>query len=202
MNSDSELVVPWNAGSWTNKPVATALTPLGLKVTATPNSDAWRGADDGSVASSQNSLLVDFKPGMAMEVEFIADMIDQFDQAGLFIRVSDENWAKAGMELVDGQLRLGAVVTKGLSDWSSCGVADWNGRAIRVRASWQCNTVVVRAKVDGEQFRLVRWFPLDESLAVQAGPYVASPKRAGMSITFTDWSITDADERVHERAAG
>ncbi len=177
------------------------MTPLGLKVTATPHSDVWRGADDGSTVFTQNALLVDFKPGMAMEVEFIADMIDQFDQAGIFLHVSDEIWAKAGMELVDGQLRLGAVVTNKLSDWSSCGVADWNGRAIRVRASWQDNTVVVRAKVDGEKFCLVRWFPLDESLVVQAGPYLAAPKRAGMSIIFMDWRITSGDERIHERAA-
>lgn len=200
MNSDMGFVVPWADGSWMNRPEAAVETQLGLKVTATAHSDAWAGADGGGSLLTQDALVVDFPHGSAMEVEFIADMIDQFDQAGLFLYAAHDNWAKAGMELADGRLQLGAVVTRGMSDWSACCMTDWNGRAVRVRASWQDNAVIVRASVDGERYRLIRWFPLDGSLKVQAGPYLASPSRGGLTITFTDWRITEADQQVHQRA--
>lgn len=201
MDPDMGFVVPWADGSWMNQPEAAVETQLGLKATATAYSDAWRGADGGVGLATQNALVVDFQHGSAMEVEFIADMIDQFDQAGLFLYVAEDNWAKAGMELADGRLQLGAVVTRGMSDWSACCMTDWNGRAVRVRLSWKNNAVIVRASVDGERYRMVRWFPLDGSLKVQAGPYLASPSRGGLSITFTDWRITAADQQVHQRAA-
>lgn len=201
MNSDLSRVVPWADGSWMNQPEAVDQTPLGLKVTATAHSDAWRGADDHAILATQNALVVDFLHGSAMEVEFIADMTAQFDQAGIFLHVAEDHWAKAGMELTQGQLQVGAVVTWRLSDWSACRMSDWNGRAVRVRMSWQDNAVIVRASVDGEKYRLVRWFPLDSSLKVQAGPYLASPSRGGLSITFTDWRTAEADEQVHLRAS-
>lgn len=195
MYTGERISVPWATGKWTNKPAALEKTSLGLTVTATEKSDAWRTNANGLSRSSENALLGDFRPGQAVEVAFIADMIEQYDQAGVFLRVNEEHWAKAGMELSDGLLQLGAVVTRGESDWSACCVPDWNGRPIRVRASWNAGTVVVSAKVDKEPFRLVRIFPLPETLEVKAGPFLASPTRRGLSITFTDWCLTEADSR-------
>ncbi len=197
MSTDQGCTVPWESGSWTNVPQAVERTALGLMVTATPHSDAWRGTPYGVVKDSANALLTDFKPGQAMEVAFIADMTEQFDQAGLFLRVNDEHWVKTGMELDDGLLQLGAVVTNGSSDWSACCMADWNGRPVRIRASWSEDAITIRASVDGDPFRLVRLFPLDTSLTVKAGPYVASPVRSDFSITFTDWRTTPPDTSVH-----
>ena len=44
--------------------------------------------------------------------------------AGIFIRVSAEQWAKAGVEYADGSLQVGAMVTDGSSDWSLAPVPD------------------------------------------------------------------------------
>ncbi len=99
MDPDMGFVVPWADGSWMNQPEAAVETQLGLKATATAYSDAWRGADGGVGLATQNALVVDFQHGSAMEVEFIADMIDQFDRSDL-----DHAVAEAGIQA--GRLRI------------------------------------------------------------------------------------------------
>ena len=98
------------------------------------------------------------------------------------------------MELSDGLLQLTATLTRGFSDRSMCRVADWNGRPVRVRAAWKHEMMWIYASVDGEPLQLVRMFPFEGALKVKAGPYVASPRRKRLSITFTEWLITDADD--------
>ena len=185
--------VPWSAGVWTNPPAATKQTPLGLTVQAIRGSDVWTDPRTGEPTRSENALLCELHPGQGMEVAFIADMTEQFDQAGVFIAAEDGTWAKAGMELADGLLQLSATVTRERSDRSMCWLPDWNGRPVRIRISWKDSTIAVRASVDGDPFQLVRVFSLSEDQSVSAGPYLASPHRQGLSITFTDWAITDAD---------
>eukprot|EP01065_Artemidia_motanka_P006122 TRINITY_DN1299_c0_g1_i1.p1 TRINITY_DN1299_c0_g1~~TRINITY_DN1299_c0_g1_i1.p1 ORF type:complete len:231 (+),score=79.74 TRINITY_DN1299_c0_g1_i1:64-756(+) len=43
----------------------------------------------------------------------------QFDQGGIVVRLSSELWLKAGIEVVDGVPRIGAVCTNVVSDWST-----------------------------------------------------------------------------------
>lgn len=189
--------VPWDAGSWTHPPAATARTDDGLRVTAIEGSDAWRVTSYGFVHDSEHALLAPFPAGNAVEVSFRADFTDQFDQAGLFLRVDEQHWVKAGVEFTDGALQLGAVVTDGRSDWSAAPVPEWNGRLLTIRASWVASAVTVRAKADGEDFRLVRVLPLDADLDVQAGPLICAPTRSGLTVTFTSWALTAADASLH-----
>ncbi|MGY3262392.1 regulation of enolase protein 1 (concanavalin A-like superfamily) [Frigoribacterium sp. 2355] len=81
-----------------------------------------------------------------MEVSFVLDFSAQFDQAGIFVSVGPETWVKAGVELSDGEQSLGAVVTRGESDWSLSPV-EWTGRTVTMRASRSGNALTVRARV-------------------------------------------------------
>ena len=54
------------------------------------------------------------------EVSFELFPIFQFDQGGVLLYGDEDNWVKAGMEVVDGVGRASVVVTvNGFSDWSS-----------------------------------------------------------------------------------
>ena len=189
--------VDWNEGRWTTPPVG--VTPDGddLVVTAAEGSDAWRVTSYGFVHDNEHALLAPLSAGTAVEVEFDVTMSEQFDQAGLFLRVSSECWTKAGIEYVDGVLNLGAVVTDGRSDWSSGPVPEWAGRRATVRASRSGDAVTVRARVDDEPFRMVRLFPLDPQLALAAGPYLCAPTRADLTVRFRRWELTDPDSSLH-----
>lgn len=188
--------VPWTEGRWTNEPVLTRVTDEGLAVTAVEGSDAWRTTSYGFVHDSEHALLRPLADGQAVEVSFRVDLPEQFDQAGVFLKVDEENWIKAGVERSDGTESLGAVVTRGESDWSLAPVPEWVGRVATIRASLSNDAVTIRARVDDGPWLLVRVAPLP-SASVSAGPFCCAPSRAGLTVQFLSWRVTDADGALH-----
>ncbi|HEY5222813.1 MAG TPA: DUF1349 domain-containing protein [Microbacteriaceae bacterium] len=174
-----------------------AAEPVLLEVTAAEGSDAWRTTSYGFVHDTEHALLVPFAHGSAVEVSFVARFDAQFDQAGVFVRIDENNWIKAGVEFADGTPQLGAVVTRDMSDWSVAPVPEWAGRVVTVRASWDLDALTIRARVDAEPFRLVRLVPLEPGATASAGPLVCAPTRAGLTVRFTRWNVGPVDAALH-----
>ncbi|MFJ6678429.1 DUF1349 domain-containing protein [Microbacterium sp. NPDC091382] len=189
--------VDWSEGTWTTPPVAAEERDGMLLVTAAEGSDAWRLTSYGFVHDTEHALVAPLPDGSAMEVEFEIPFEAQFDQAGLFVRVDDARWVKAGIEYADGALQLGAVVTDGMSDWSLAPVPDWSGRRITVRVSRDGTALTVRAGAAGEELRLVRVVPFAADLEASAGPFVCAPSRAGLTVPFAAWRRGVADADLH-----
>jgi regulation of enolase protein 1 (concanavalin A-like superfamily) len=189
--------IPWAAGTWTTPPAHEEVRDNGLHVTAREGSDAWRVTSYGFVHDSEHALLAPFAQDTAVEVSFQLDFSAQFDQAGVFVRVDDTTWVKAGVEWSDGEESLGAVVTRGVSDWSLSPVPGWAGRLVTVRTSRSGDALTVRARVDDEPWRLVRVAPLDPDAVATAGPFCCAPSRDGLTVHFTSWRTTAADESLH-----
>jgi regulation of enolase protein 1 (concanavalin A-like superfamily) len=189
--------IPWGTGSWTHGPVAVHERDGRLEVTAAIESDAWRTTAYGFVHDSEHALLAPFVHGTAVEVSFVADFDEEFDQAGIFVRLDERNWMKAGVEFADGGLQVGAVVTRERSDWSVAPVPEWSGRQVTVRASWDGDALTVRARADDEPFRLVRVVPLEPAATASAGPLLAAPTREGLTVRFTRWQVGEVDAALH-----
>lgn len=189
--------IPWQAGTWTHPPLASGVTPHGLSVTAREGADAWRLTSYGFINDSEHALVAPFAPGHGMEVTFRADFTQQFDQAGIFLRVDAHRWVKAGVEFADGALQIGGVVTDEYSDWSVAPVPDWNRQEITIRMSRAGGALTIRARSGRAPWRLVRVAPLPDDLDASAGPYVCAPSRAGLEVTFTSWRLTAPDARLH-----
>ncbi|MET4703007.1 DUF1349 domain-containing protein [Frigoribacterium sp. UYMn621] len=189
--------IDWDKGKWTTPPLHEAIKEDGLYVTARENSDAWRVTSYGFIHESEHALLAPFEQDSAVEVSFFLNFAAQFDQAGIFIRTDETTWIKAGIEWSDGQESLGAVVTRGVSDWSLCPTPGWNGRLVTVRASRSGDAVTIRAKVDEEPWRLVRVAPLDPDAVVSAGPFCCAPTRSGLTVHFTSWRTAPPDASLH-----
>jgi regulation of enolase protein 1 (concanavalin A-like superfamily) len=127
--------IDWNSGTWTTAPARVEIGDDGMRVTAVEGSDAWRITSYGFIHDTEHALLVPFEQNSAMEVAFHLDFEAQFDQAGIFVKVDDTTWIKTGVERSDGEDSLGAVVTRGMSDWSLSPVPGWHGRLVTIRAS-------------------------------------------------------------------
>lgn len=195
--SSPERRLAWDEGSWTTPPVEVAQDGDDLLVTAAEGSDAWRSTSYGFIHDSEHALLADLPGEASVEVSFTADFPEQFDQAGVFLRVSPATWIKAGLECSDGVLQLGAVVTASFSDWSVAPVPEWSGQRVTIRASRAGDAVTVRARTADTDFRLVRVIPLDPEVAVSAGPFTCAPTRAGLTVRFHSWVVGEPDASLH-----
>ncbi|MFE5581833.1 DUF1349 domain-containing protein [Kitasatospora sp. NPDC056531] len=189
--------IPWHEGSWLNPPADTRTDGTDLLVTARARSDFWRTTSYGFVRDDGHALLADFPPGSATEVTFVADFAALYDQAGLLIRVDPRTWIKAGVEMSDGLPHLGAVVTRGLSDWSLAPVPDWHARPVTVRASRTGDAITIRARCEDGPWRLVRLAPLAPDATATAGPFCCSPERDGLQVRFTRFTQSPADTALH-----
>ncbi len=187
----------WSEGTWTTAPVSASVDGGDLVVEAVEGSDAWRVTSYGFTRDNAHGLVSELGSSGAVEVVFTCDFTDQFDQAGVIVRIDETTWIKAGVEYADGVPQVGAVVTRGVSDWSVAPVPEWSGKRIRVRASRAGDAVTVRAGVDGEELRLVRLAPFPADVRAQAGPFLAAPSRAGLTVRFHDWATDQADASLH-----
>jgi regulation of enolase protein 1 (concanavalin A-like superfamily) len=190
--------VDWSSGAWLHPPVSVAPGPGGgLVVEPAEGSDLWRHTSYGFVHDDAPALLAPFPAGTAVEVTFHLDYGEQFDQAGVLVRVDERTWVKAGVEISDGHPQLGAVVTREVSDWSVAPVPEWTGREVTVRVSRAGDALTVRARAGAEPWRLVRLAPLPPDVVASAGPYCCSPTRGGLRVRFTDWRRGPADAALH-----
>ncbi|WEK60238.1 MAG: DUF1349 domain-containing protein [Candidatus Microbacterium colombiense] len=190
-------IIAWSQGTWTHPPLQSTEIDDALDVTAVEGSDAWRHTAYGFVHDTEHALLAPLAVGEAIEVSFRAPWDGQFDQAGVFVRSDDEHWVKTGVEFADGHLGLGAVVTDIRSDWSVGYVDDWLESEITVRVSRWKDALIIRAKADDGPWRLVRVAPFDGSAEAAAGPLLAAPTRAGLTVRFTRWERSAADTDLH-----
>ncbi len=188
--------VAWSDGSWTREPVSLSHEGSVLTVEAAAESDWWRTTSYGFIHDDGHALVKEFPNESAVEVSFILDYTEQFDQAGIFITADSENWIKAGVEFCDGFPQVGAVVTQKNSDWSVAPVAEWMNKEVTIRVSRSGDAVTVRAGINGD-LRLVRVAPLDPSRTWSAGPMFCAPTRAGLKVNFTKWSEGVADSELH-----
>ena len=193
----AQAPIRWDAGRWTHEPVAAEPDGDALLVTAAEGSDAWRSTAYGFVHDTEHALLAPLEAGSAMEVVFTGPFEGEFDQAGMFVRVDDETWIKAGVEFADGDLQLGAVVTHRFSDWSVAPVPQWSDGPITVRVSRAGDAVTVRARAGDEPFRLVRLAWLAPDARAEAGPFLCAPSRAGLTVRFASWTTGPADDSLH-----
>jgi regulation of enolase protein 1 (concanavalin A-like superfamily) len=188
--------IAWSEGTWTREPVTVNEQGATLAVEAAAESDWWRTTAYGFIHDDGHALVKEFPNESAVEVSFILNYTEQFDQAGIFITSDAKNWIKAGVEFCDGFPQVGAVVTQINSDWSVAPVPEWMNKEVTIRVSRSGDAVTMRAGINGD-LRLVRVAPLDPSLSWSAGPMFCAPTRAGLVVTFTKWAQGEADSELH-----
>ncbi|MGE7438156.1 DUF1349 domain-containing protein [Kitasatospora sp. NPDC001175] len=199
---NDQRVLDWSEATWLNPPLRTESDGRDLVVTTRDRSDFWRTTHYGFERDNGHALLTGLAVGTAVEVTIRARLDQPYDQAGAMVRVDEQNWIKTGVELTDGLPHLGAVVTRGHSDWSLAPVPEWADRPVTVRVSRGRDAVTIRARCGGEPWRTVRLAPLAGHLTASAGPYCCSPEREGLRVQFSQFTVGPADRALHARLAG
>lgn len=183
---------------WTTEPVQARTEGDRLIVEAQEGSDFWEKTFYGFCHQNGHAMLAPWDGTKAIEVSFdLSSFTELYDQAGLMLWHSQDQWIKAGVEVNDGVAHVGAVVTDRFSDWSLSPVPEWGGRIVTIRASYHDESVVIRARTDEHPWRTIRVARFAYPTNKQAGPFLCSPKRAGFEVAFTKWKLTEPDQDLH-----
>ena len=173
---------------WLNEPASWSRTESELIISPDEGSDFWRITNYGFVHDNGHAWLERVDGDFDAAVELAADYREQYDQAGLMIRVDPENWLKTGIEYVDGRCFLSAVVTRGFSDWSIAPL-DRRPETVAVRIHRRGDSITIETSADGAPFQTLRITHLPPGPDSAVGPAACAPSASGFTARFTKFKI-------------
>jgi uncharacterized protein len=173
---------------WRCEPASWRLVPDGIELRTKPRTDFWRHTHYGFVRDDGHLYYEQADGDLEVEATIDGDYRDQYDQAGVMLRVDEETWVKCGIEFVDGRELISAVVTRGASDWAvSPRPLKEQGTPLRIVARRTGDAVtVLHGHAGAEQLLRLAPFPRGP---VMAGVMAASPDGAGCHIALTRIAI-------------
>ncbi|GGD41054.1 DUF1349 domain-containing protein [Aureimonas glaciei] len=180
---------------WTNEPARWSLAPERLDVVTDEGTDFWQRTHYGFSRDSGHFFGARTAGDFTAELRIRANYEALYDQAGMMVRVDAETWVKAGIEHSDGRPMLGSVLTTGQSDWAT-GPYEGDARDFRLRITVQAGVLRLQASADGKVWPLVRLAPFPVAETYLVGPMCCTPERAGLAVTFTDFSIGPPSQRA------
>ena len=178
---------------WLNEPPAWEIRGETLIVTAGPQTDFWRTTHYGFVRDNGHLGFRSWDGDFVAGVKVTGAYRDQYDQAGLMVRLDERVWLKCGVEFVDGHQYASAVVTREHSDWSVAPLPD-NPRSLWLRVNRTGPDVEVSYSVDGERYQMLRLSHLTDAGPLLVGPMCAAPDGAGFEVTFEEFAVGPTDE--------
>jgi regulation of enolase protein 1 (concanavalin A-like superfamily) len=169
---------------WTNEPSAWRWDGNEIIVRSDRQTDFWRLTHDGGIRDNGHFFHQPIRGDFDAQICVRGQYQDQYDQAGLMVRIDAANWLKCGVELKDGIQYASAVVTRDYSDWSVVRLD--RPKAIWLQVQRRAETFEVGYSLGGQQYQLLRqaYLPVRES--VETGPMIASPIGDGFEATFSE----------------
>ena len=173
---------------WLNEPPAWEERGETLTMTAGARTDFGRTTHYGFVRDNGHLRFRPWEGDFVAEVTVSGAYRDQYDQAGLMVRLDETVWLKCGVEFVDGAQQASVVVTRGQSDWSVAPLPG-NPRSLALRVARTGPDIEVRYAADGERFELLRLARLTDAPALLVGPMCAAPDGDGFAATFAGFRL-------------
>lgn len=174
--------------SWLNPPTTWTASDDRAEIITNPDTDFWVTTHYGFVRDTGHALLRPVPAHFRLRVTVDGRYQDQYDQAGLLLRLDDKNWIKTGIEYVDGHQQISAVVTRDVSDWN---VVPLEAVAksitpVTIEMERKHDTVTIRYGTDSETSdTLLRLAYFPPGIEAQAGVMCASPDGTGFAAGFS-----------------
>jgi regulation of enolase protein 1 (concanavalin A-like superfamily) len=180
--------------TWYNEPPVFHVDDNALRVVTADDTDFWRITSYDFIHDNGHFFARPVDGEFTAQIRVRAAFEALYDQAGLMIRIDERRWIKVGAEFSDGQLMMSTVLTNELSDWAvmpapACGDGFW------LRVTVGGGAVRAQYSVDGLRWPMLRLAPFPVADTCLVGPMCCTPKRAGLAVTFSDFSVGPALER-------
>jgi uncharacterized protein len=177
---------------WRNEPPSWSEDEGALRLTTASGTDFWRTTHYGFVRDNGHFGYESVSGDFTARVHIEGAYRDQYDQAGLMVRLDEETWLKCGIEYVDGRQLVSAVVTRGLSDWSVAPL-DPAPPSLCVELRRTAEAVEI-AYGPTEPNRLLRLAALTTEPTLEVGVMAASPEGGGFDVVLRGFEVTPAYE--------
>lgn len=181
--------------SWLNEPKSWSGDAAALKLRTEPDTDFWRETFYGFIRDSGHAYICPVTGDFTAEATVLGDYADLYDQAGLFLRLDEEHWIKAGIEYTDGMMHFSVVVTRGVSDWSVIPLpAAKSTDPVRIRLTRHDDAVRVQYAVGDMAWQMARLCPFPATDA-RIGVMACSPQGPGFDVAFSGFAVGEAIPR-------
>jgi regulation of enolase protein 1 (concanavalin A-like superfamily) len=175
--------------TWLNEPVSWGGNAQALHMRTGGKTDFWRETFYGFIRDSGHAYLRPVTGDFTASVTVIGDYEALYDQAGIFLRLDEEHWIKAGIEYTDGLMHFSVVVTSGVSDWSVIPLpAVRPSDEVAVRLTRHGDAVRVQFSVGGAAWQMARLCPFPAA-AARVGVMACSPERSDFKASFRDLKV-------------
>lgn len=173
---------------WFNEPEQWEIKNNSLSMFVTPQSDYWRISHYGFTVDDAPFYYATYGGEFEAKVKITGAYKARFDQAGLMIRIDEENYIKAGIEYVDGKYNLSTVVTHKTSDWSVISL-DKPIPYIWIKAVRRLDAIEIFYSFDDQTYVMMRNAWMQDNTPVQIGIMAACPDGDGFNVSFEQFKV-------------
>lgn len=173
---------------WYNKPAIWSEEKDLIYIRVEGDTDFWRITHYDFIRDTGHFYYREQAGDFVASVNVTGQYKSLYDQAGLMVRLDERNWIKAGIEYVDEEQHVSAVVTREFSDWSVCSQPH-NPETVYLRLTRQSDSIRIDYSFDDFNYQMLRlaYFPSD--VPVQIGLMAAAPDGSGFDVTFGQFAV-------------
>ena len=173
---------------WFNEPEKWTVENQALSMFVTPKSDYWRISHYGFTVDDAPFYYALYGGEFEVKVKITGDYKNRFDQAGLMLRIDEQNYIKAGIEFVDGVYNLSTVVTHKTSDWSVIAL-EKPVPFIWIKAVRRLDAVEVFYSFDDKTYTMMRNAWMQDNTPMMVGVMGACPDGDGFNVKFENFKV-------------
>ena len=177
---------------WAHEPEKWKQKDEEVRVTCPEDVDYWRNTLHGFVKDDAPFYWMyvdyDFEARLSMK----AKIKYLYDQAGMMIRIDEENWIKLGIAMYRDQPHVSCVFTRGNSDWSTHRLPNRKIEWFHVWAKRIGEVIECFYSLDNNNWIRIRQGHFADAPRMRVGMMCAAPESAGFKVTFKDFMIKGA----------
>lgn len=178
---------------WFNEPSRWGDQDGLITIRADARTDFWRITDYGYVRDNAHIYGDDVTSDFDLSVRVQAAYADQYDQAGVAVRVDESHWIKTGVELYEGRLRFSTVITVEHSNWVIAELPA-SFHTLNLQLTRRSDVVHVSYAVNDDALELASVLYLETKASAFVGLMCAAPEGDGFDAHFSDFMLARRDE--------
>ena len=174
--------------NWLNEPSSWSVEDRQIIVRADAHTDFWRVTGYGYVRDNAHIYGDTLDTDFDLTVRIRSEYTEQYDQAGVAVRMDERQWIKTGVELFDGRLRFSTVVTVDNSSWMFADLPE-DFTTLNVSLARRGDAMEISYSTDNNQLALASIVYVKPGIEVLAGVMCASPQGEGFAAYFSDFEL-------------